>query len=54
MFFGNNSLQIINDHGILFEFSPLDALRMVDATAEGGERVKVPYSEEWKKKRYNY
>ncbi|CAI2188976.1 2696_t:CDS:2 [Funneliformis geosporum] len=50
MFFGNNSLQIINEHGILLEFSPLDALKMVDTTAEGGEKVKVAYSEEWKKK----
>ena len=53
MFFGNNSLSISNDYGVLFEFSPLDALKMVDATAEGGEKVKVVYSEEWKKKRYN-
>ncbi|CAG8457916.1 14424_t:CDS:2 [Funneliformis caledonium] len=50
MFFGNNSLQIINEHGILLEFSPLDALKMVDTTAEGGEKVKVSYSEEWKRK----
>ncbi|RIA84855.1 TIP41-like family-domain-containing protein [Glomus cerebriforme] len=50
MFFGNNSLKLTNDYGILFEFSPLDALKMVDATAEGGEKVKVAYSEEWKKK----
>jgi type 2A phosphatase activator TIP41 len=53
MFFGNNSLKIANNHDVLFEFSPLDALKMVDATAKGGEKVKVSYSEDWKKKRYN-
>ncbi|GBB97298.1 hypothetical protein RclHR1_02960011 [Rhizophagus clarus] len=50
MFFGNNLLRISNDYGVILEFSPLDALKMVDATAEGGEKVKVAYSEEWKKK----
>lgn len=52
MFFGNNLLRISNDYGVIYEFSPLNALKMVDATAEGGEKVKVAYSEEWKKKRY--
>ncbi|RGB28913.1 TIP41-like family-domain-containing protein [Rhizophagus diaphanus] len=50
MFFGNNLLRISNDYGVIYEFSPLNALKMVDATAEGGEKVKVAYSEEWKKK----
>ena len=41
IFFGNNSLKITNDYGDIFEFSPLDALKLVDATAEGGEKVKA-------------
>ncbi|CAG8436966.1 2942_t:CDS:2 [Diversispora eburnea] len=48
MFFGNNSLSVSNDeYGILFEFSPIDALKLVDFTKEGGEKVKVAYSKEW-------
>ncbi|RIB12158.1 TIP41-like protein, partial [Gigaspora rosea] len=50
MFFGNNKLQVTNEHGIIFELSPVDALKFVDATKEGGDRVKVAYSEEWKHK----
>ncbi|CAG8479144.1 4358_t:CDS:2 [Acaulospora morrowiae] len=52
MFFGNNSLQISNDdYGLLFELSPIEALKLVDTTKEGGEKVKVSYSEEWSHRR---
>ncbi|CAG8775430.1 15309_t:CDS:2, partial [Gigaspora margarita] len=50
MFFGNNKLQVTNEHGMIFELSPVDALKFVDATREGGDRVKVAYSEEWNHK----
>ncbi|CAG8650355.1 2282_t:CDS:2, partial [Dentiscutata heterogama] len=50
MFFGNNKLQVTNEDGIIFELSPVDALKFIDATKEGGDRVKVAYSEEWKHK----
>ncbi|CAJ0882414.1 5981_t:CDS:2, partial [Entrophospora sp. SA101] len=37
MFFGNNKLQISNENDILFEFSPIDALKYVDASKEENE-----------------
>ncbi|CAG8483095.1 443_t:CDS:2 [Ambispora gerdemannii] len=50
MFFGNNRITISNEHGFEFEFSPMEALKHVDASREGGDKVKLAYSEEWKKK----
>ncbi|CAG8659801.1 5389_t:CDS:10 [Cetraspora pellucida] len=50
MFFGNNKLRVTNEHGVVFELSPVDSLKFIDATDEGGNKVKVAYSEEWKHK----
>ncbi|CAG8765550.1 18853_t:CDS:2, partial [Racocetra fulgida] len=43
MFFGNNKLQVANEHGVVFELSPVDALKFVDATEEGGNKVKQEF-----------
>ena len=51
MFFGNNSLSIANEHGFELEFSPLEALKLVNATEESGRQIKVAYSESWRSKK---
>lgn len=52
MIFGNNSVVIAQNDGFKMSFEALEALDKVNKTGEG-QLLKVAYSEDWNRKRYN-
>ncbi|KAJ3406752.1 hypothetical protein HDV05_005836 [Chytridiales sp. JEL 0842] len=50
MFFGNNHLRLAHESGFSMNFNALDALSMVDKSAEAADRIKVSYSANWTQK----
>jgi type 2A phosphatase activator TIP41 len=52
MFFGNNLLKLEHESGFSFNFNALDAIALVDTSAEAADRIKVSYAAKWTEKRY--